>query len=409
MKANMKNLLLACALAWSIPVPAQPVTEPGGAVDIALANNAGIKASRLDIEQARRSSRTYADPGRTSVSWMSGQYNSASTDNSFTVSQSIPFPLSLARQSQLGKLAIRQSEVRRDQLVVQLAFDIKSEWYRLAYLLQRQKLLDVEDSLFEQVARANEARVRAGEGRVLDQLTAQTQWMEFVNLVTRNQADIRICRNRLSTLIGQETDVSPSLVRHTLVSGTDNIDASPALALAQLETTTASKNRQVKKSGFLPDFQVGYFNQSLTGYQRPLNGSEVYYDKSTRFDGFMLGVSLPLWFGPQHSRLQAARFQEDASTLREQYLERMLDSELRQAREDLLKQEASLEYYESFALANSSLMLTQARKEYAAGQITLIEYLFATRNALLLQNSYIETLNAYNQVAVRIEYLCGRY
>jgi cobalt-zinc-cadmium resistance protein CzcA len=194
-----------------------------------------------------------------------------------------------------------------------------------------------------------------------------------------------------------------------MMSGTDDITSSPALALAQLETASASKNRQLQSSGFLPDFQVGYFNQSLTGYQRPLNGNEIYYDKSSRFDGFILGVSLPLWFGPQQSRLKAARSQEDASVLRAQYQERMLESELHQAREDLLKQEASLEYYESFALSNSELMLDQARKGYAAGEITLLEYLFATRNALLLQTSYIETLNAYNQVAVRIEYLCGRY
>jgi cobalt-zinc-cadmium resistance protein CzcA len=189
----------------------------------------------------------------------------------------------------------------------------------------------------------------------------------------------------------------------------DDIQASPAVALAQLETATAAKNRQVQHAAFLPDFQVGYFNQSLTGYQRPLNGAEVYYDKNSRFDGFILGVSLPLWFGPQHARLKAARSQEDASVLRAQYQERMLESELHQAREDLLKQEASLEYYESFALSNSKLMLDQARKGYAAGELTLLEYLFATRNALMLQTSYIETLNAYNQVAVRIEYLCGRY
>lgn len=409
MNASMKNLSLVWALALGAPTLAQPVTDIRQAVEIALASNAGLKASELDIGQARMLSRTYADPGETTVSWMSGQYNSASIDNSFTILQSIPFPLSLSRQSQLGKLTIRQSELRRDQAMVQLAYDIKSEWYRLAYLNQRQRLLDAEDSVFEQVARANEARVRAGEGRVLDQLTAQTQWMEFLNVLTRNQADIRISTNRLQMLMGTPIELSPANGRHPMMSGTDDITSSPALALAQLETASASKNRQLQSSGFLPDFQVGYFNQSLTGYQRPLNGNEIYYDKSSRFDGFILGVSLPLWFGPQQSRLKAARSQEDASVLRAQYQERMLESELHQAREDLLKQEASLEYYESFALSNSELMLDQARKGYAAGEITLLEYLFATRNALLLQTSYIETLNAYNQVAVRIEYLCGRY
>jgi cobalt-zinc-cadmium resistance protein CzcA len=405
----MNRLSLVCALVLSAPSLAQSVNDIREAVEIALATNAGVKASEIEIGQMRMLSRTYADPGKTTVSWMSGQYNSANIDNSFTLLQSIPFPLTLSRQSQLGKLTLRQSELRRDQAAVQLAYDIKSEWYRLAYLLQRQSLLEVEDSVFEQVARANEARVRAGEGRVLDQLTAQTQWMEFVNILTRNQADIRISKNRLQTLMGQSIELAPVHGRHPLMHGMDDIGASPAVALAQLETATASKNRQVQRAGFLPDFQVGYFNQSLTGYQRPLNGAEVYYDKSSRFDGFILGVSLPLWFRPQQARLKAARSQEDASVLRAQYQEQMLESELHQAREDLLKQEASLEYYESFALSNSKLMLDQARKGYAAGELTLLEYLFATRNALLLQTSYIETLNAYNQVAVRIEYLCGRY
>jgi cobalt-zinc-cadmium resistance protein CzcA len=52
-----------------------------------------------------------------------------------------------------------------------------------------------------------------------------------------------------------------------------------------------SKIRKLETASTLPDFNVGYFNQSLIGVQS-INGADVNFDGSKRFQGFNVGVSV---------------------------------------------------------------------------------------------------------------------
>src|SRR5689334_9538649 len=74
------------------------------ALDMALKNNAGIKASLYDLESTKAQKKTYGEIGKTSVMGMFGQYNSAAkSDNNITISQSIPFPTVFTAGAALGK------------------------------------------------------------------------------------------------------------------------------------------------------------------------------------------------------------------------------------------------------------------------------------------------------------------
>ena len=61
----------------------------------------------------------------------------------------------------------------------------------------------------------------------------------------------------------------------------------------------------------LPDFNVGYFNQSLIGFQN-INGTEVNFDGSKRFQGFNVGISIPITFFSNASRIKSLDYKQQA-------------------------------------------------------------------------------------------------
>lgn len=51
------------------------------------------------------------------------------------------------------------------------------------------------------------------------------------------------------------------------------------------QAVIAEQNKKLESASVLPDFNVGYFNQSLIGTQT-VNGADVYFDGSKRFQEF---------------------------------------------------------------------------------------------------------------------------
>src|SRR5690606_37967366 len=152
-------------------------------------------------------------------------------------------------------------------------------------------------------------RYRTGETRLLEKTTAETQQNEVHNLLMRSKADIVIYEKLLETLMHSEQPVSivpGALSERSLVISLDSavINANPELAYSKQGIEIAEKEKKVAGAKFLPDLNVGYFNQTLIG--TPLNNSGELATSQNRFQGFQIGLSLPLWFGPQAAKVRAA-------------------------------------------------------------------------------------------------------
>jgi cobalt-zinc-cadmium resistance protein CzcA len=56
---------------------------------------------------------------------------------------------------------------------------------------------------------------------------------------------------------------------------------------------------------------VGYFNQSLIGVQN-INGADVNFDGSKRFQGFNVGLSIPITFFSNASKVKSLDYKQQA-------------------------------------------------------------------------------------------------
>ena len=275
-------------------------------VQAALANNDQIKAAAFQTEQAKQLKKSHADFGNFSATLMKGEYNTIQQDNNLTFTQSIPFPVTLASQVKLGKEQALGAE--RNFTVTQnnLVYQVKTTFELLLYHSAQQQLLLSQDSLFTDFVRAASVRFRTGEGTSLEKATAESQLLEVKNRIQQNEADIYILQTRLQVLVKSNDLIIAVDDFVKLNPATGSVESNPTL-LYELQQTNISKQAlRVERNKFLPNLEVGYFNQTLIGFQNT-TGTEDFYGKSKRFQGFIVGVSFPLWVAPQIARSKADR------------------------------------------------------------------------------------------------------
>lgn len=274
--------------------------------------------------------------------------------------------------------------------------------------------------MYADFAKASDARYKTGESNLLEKTTAETQRLDAQNTLMLNRADIQISQTKLQALLKSQQliEVSDELKKRELPKELDSVSLqnNPNLILLAQEVKVSEQLKKTERSRIAPDLMVGGFVQSLTGWQN-LNDvstggtvvNDTYFSSSYTFTGFQLGVAVPLWIKPNIARAKAAAFQEEAARKNAENFQVMLNGNYSQALRELDKNLASLNYYESSALKNADLILSQARKAFREGEIGYIEYLQALRNAIGIQSNYLSALNQYNQSVVKIEFLLGKY
>ncbi|MDJ1497569.1 CusA/CzcA family heavy metal efflux RND transporter [Cytophagaceae bacterium DM2B3-1] len=383
------------------------------AIELALQNNLEVQSGLYEIDAQKMLQRTASDIGKTNINWMGGQYNSVNFDNSFTITQNIPFPLLLSRRANYQEAQTQTVERRLAVTQNALVHQVKSTYELLVLAKARHRLYQEQDSIFSQFVRSAQVRYRTGESTFLEQSTAESQLQEIRLQLSQNESDILIAQSQLQTLLNQTqpiTATDEALQKQTLsiqLADTNALLQNPTILYYHQQVITARQFTRVERALALPDFTIGYFNQSLIGTQ-VINGQDRFFNGSKRFQGIEAGISLPLWFRPFRARTQAASLNEKIAQTQVQYYQKAIGQQWQQAIQEYTKYLKSLEYYEKTALLTAKLILENAQKAYRAGEIGYLEYSQGLNRSLMIRMQYLETLHRFNQAVIQIEFLAGQ-
>jgi len=381
------------------------------ALQQALQNNKGISSARLGVEYQQQLKKANKEVPKMDVSLLYGQYNTVNkTDNNITITQKIPFPTYFSAQSALGSSLVKSSRFRLAVTQNELAFQVKATYFQLQYLAAKKTLLLREDSLYRGFLKSADLRYRTGETNLLEKTTAETQLNELHNQLQQNQADTQIQLEQLTSLLNNGSKVvsiaDTGLVEKPFnLSDTVSLSNNPALAMIKQQVEIAQNQKRVESAKALPDITLGYFNQSLIGNQN-INGKEIFYGSGDRFQGFQLGLSLPV-FTSFKAKVRAAEINTQIAESDFSLQQNNVNRQYRQSVQEYLKNKNSLAYYKTSALANAELILKQIQFAYKSGDISFAEYLISVRNAIGIRNGYLLALNEYNQSVVQLEFLTG--
>jgi cobalt-zinc-cadmium resistance protein CzcA len=418
--SNTALIVLCIALSGLLPVASsaqniisnisRPITLQQ-AIDTALKNNSSIRAANyaVDLQKALKGSAVNID--KTNINLSQGQINSINYDNNLNITQRFEYPTVYTNQLKLADARIKGSESQLEVNRLNLANNVKSSYYQLVYFINKRALFAVQDTLYNNLVRASTVRYRTGESTLLEKTTSEAQSLELKNRMQQNEIDILIAQQQLQVLLNTKESITAADISITkreiqLPTDTSVIANHPILKYLQQQIEINRRETEVQKAKRLPDFLVGYTNQSFRGIQN-VNGVNEKFTGWDRFNSFQLGIAIPLLPGGYKSKIAAAKINEQVAQENFAYEQTNLTGQLNILLQQYYKHRSAIEYYENTALPQADLIIKNAEKGFRAGELTYIQYQQSLTPALKIKTDYIESIYQYNQSTLAIESIIG--
>lgn len=383
------------------------------AIKIALENNLQLQSQQLNVQSSTYLKKSAFELPKTDVNFQYGQYNSINQDLGFQINQSIPFPTYYSAKSNLYKAELAVSQIQQQATANEIKAQVRYWYFQLQYLQQTRKQLQSLESLYSNFVSAAGLRYQTGETNLLEKTTAETKQGNLTQLLRQIETEYSTAYASLKTLmnLSEEFTIGESMIYEPLklssLMDTSLIADNPSLKLLYQKAVIAEQNKKVETASALPELNIGYLNQSLIGTQT-VNGTDVFFDQSKRFQAISFGVSIPLTFFSNSARIKSLDFKQQAVQKEADNGKLLLQTQLQNAFTQYNQKLSQYNYFKSTALPNAETIINTATLGFNSGDIGYIEYLQALQTATDVQLSYLQSVNQLNQSIININFLINQ-
>ena len=356
-------ILLLCALSLSGAGAQNNMADILSCIE---ANNPQLKAGAQMVlsQKAEVSSQnSLADP-TFELEHLWGAQNAGDRKYDITVLQSFDFPSLYVQRNRVGNLKRSLYDGQQTLLRQQVLLQAKELCLRIVYLNRCIELSDKRLAAADELARLYRGKLESGDAAILDVNKIEIEQLNVTTANTRLRNELSTCLAQLRALNGGESlDVElsaltyPEAVLPTSFDELKNqaLQADPELQLLRQESLIADKSVALNRSGWLPKFELGYRHA---------------YELGERFNGFAVGVSIPLF--ANRKKVKMAKAQALAGTFAVNNREQQALAELQSAYDEAVTLQRNHARYDLLTRQNNLGLL---QKALAAGKISMVEYL----------------------------------
>lgn len=374
---------------------------------LAQERNLGLQSSRMAVERASALQGTAFSPDPTSISLSQDPTSGGSPDNAITVSQNIALPSVYSAHKSLLKA---QTNMERSRLAVdenELRREVSNAFYDLLYAHDVLNIYSRQSSIYNDFNRVAVAKFSAGETGRLERMNAERLKRENEIKSKNAERDFRTAQINLMKWLNTDTLIIPiDSIEDKSVFPSNPYIESPLLMLAKADVDVANRQLKLEKKGYLPTFSFGASVQAVIKGFNPYNVDRRAYSKGD-FMGFSVGVNIPLAFGAQKARMNAARKTVDMASLNVRNQEYMLRKAYEAAYNDYLSAHNSLEYYQTQGVPQAREMERISKISYENGSIGYVELMQNMQSAVDVWKEYADAECRYNKTIVELNYLKG--
>jgi len=348
-----------------------------------------------------------------SVEGQIGQYNSPKVDQSYAISQNIPFPTIFKARRQIYNNAVNQKTIELAISANELVKQVRSYYYQIQYLENNALQLQGLDSLYQDFIRIATVRYKAGDIKKVEINTAETQQGEINLLWRQNEVLLSNAYENLKTLLYTKDDLRIKKRKEYKPMSLDVVlDSSlianhPLVRFYENEANRQEANKRLEKAEGLPDFSLGVTNQSLIG-EHVKNGVERYYGNWNRFTSVTIGVGIPITYGATKSRIKALEFEKQAAQQNTLLVKQQLNADFKTMMNQYKQDVEQYDYYKNQAIPNALMIVKASQLGYQTGEISYVEYLFALQTATTIKLKYLESIQKVNESVVNINYIINQ-
>ncbi len=369
------------------------------AIDYAMENHPRIKNAYASIEKAKVSKWESWDVPATQFNYAWGQLNDTyKGDNQIEVSQSLGSILTPFYKNSLANYQISSTSHYKDIVKREVKAEIKRAWSYYLYALNLSNMYKGQEEIAQRLQQAAKLRYEQGDISLLEYNTANAINADIRAKLMNAREELKTAQRRFNWSCFSDKDLVPTDTTSTLLEyNIDKIlyksteDKVSQTYLNYFSSLTNEKlaDLKIERSKYFPEITLGYVRQKIA----PVSG----------LNSYMVGLSFPILFFPQHSRTKQAKIDYTIAKNDEELNKKELIYKVSELESFLLRQTEQLNFYNNGALKEAKSLLNSAIVQLKESEIDIIEFVQSINSAKEIERGYIEAVYNYNIAILELE------
>ena len=371
--------------------PTQAVTIEQ-AIEIAKQNHPRLKIANNAIQQVKATRGEIIEATPTSFNYSWGQLNGENKkDKELAFEQNLGSLLTPFYKNALVNRQVKTNTHYRQMVEKEITAEVKRAWAYYQYATNLCSMYRDQDKMAEELQRIGELRYQQGEITLLEKNMMTTMAADLHNRRFQAQEEEKMALARFQWSCYSNQPIVPADSTLSLFYiGISNGSLSEAhTAYFQSQADEAKAMLHIEQSHFFPEISVGYTRQDIL----PLKN----------LNAWMVGVSFPLYFLPQKSKVKQARLSATSAQIQADANIRELRNKIFELEASLRRYNESLRYYTSSALKEADELTKAANLQLQQSETGIAEYIQSITTARDIRRGYIETVYQYNIAALEYE------
>ena len=374
------------------PTHAQQTVSLEEAVTIALENHPRLKTATASIERSRASRGESWEVSPTTFNYSWGQINGETrNDNQMEITQSLGSLLTPFYKNALVNRQVATGEYYRDLVKKEITAEVKRAWAYYQYAFHLCALYKEQIEWAGRLRKASQLRYEQGDITLLERNMSSTLVADLQTRLSQAEEELQLATRRFSWTCYSDSPLLPMDTTLVLFPARVAEIAPSDIHLNYFRSVADEKKAmlRIERSRFFPELSVGYVRQKIA----PLSG----------LDSWMVGISFPVLFFPQHSRVRQAKIDSYIARTEAESNIRQLNNKVEELSVALRKEGENIRYYTTGALPEADALLKSATVQFKESETDITQFVQSLNAAREIRRGYIEAVYAYNISALELE------
>jgi len=374
------------------PTHAQQTVSLEEAVTIALENHPRLKTATASIERSRASWGESWEVSPTTFNYSWGQINGETrNDNQMEITQSLGSLLTPFYKNALVNRQVTTGEYYRDLVKKEITAEVKRAWAYYQYAFHLCALYKEQIEWAGRLRKASQLRYEQGDITLLERNMSSTLVADLQTRLSQAEEELQLAARRFSWTCYSDSPLLPMDTTLVLFPARVAEIAPSDIHLNYFRSVADEKKAmlRIERSRFFPELSVGYVRQKIA----PLSG----------LDSWMVGISFPVLFFPQHSRVRQAKIDSYIARTEAESNIRQLNNKVEELSVALRKEGEHIRYYTTGALPEADALLKSATVQFKESETDITQFVQSLNAAREIRRGYIEAVYAYNISALELE------
>ena len=374
------------------PTHAQQTVSLEEAVTIALENHPRLKTATASIERSRASRGESWEVSPTTFNYSWGQINAETrNDNQMEITQSLGSLLTPFYKNALVNRQVATGEYYRDLVKKEITAEVKRAWAYYQYAFHLCALYKEQIEWAGRLRKASQLRYEQGDITLLERNMSSTLVADLQTRLSQAEEELQLATRRFAWTCYSDSPLLPMDTTLVLFPARVAEIAPSDIHLNYFRSVADEKKAmlRIERSRFFPELSVGYVRQKIAA----LSG----------LDSWMVGISFPVLFFPQHSRVRQAKIDSYIARTEAESNIRQLNNKVEELSVALRKEGEHIRYYTTGALPEADALLKSATVQFKESETDITQFVQSLNAAREIRRGYIEAVYAYNISALELE------